>query len=107
MCGGFGTGLPVDHLVSVSVIDEDSALADAAATAITVAGPQAWVRVAKSMGVSQVLVMDKQGTLYVSPEMLARLQFETDKTFKIKTSEPLSQALALSHLRQSAESVAY
>lgn len=97
------TGMPVDHLLSVSVIDEDSALADAAATAITVAGPQAWVQVAKSMGVSQVLVMDKQSTIYASPEMLARLQFETDKTFKIKTSEPLSQETTLSHLRQSGE----
>jgi thiamine biosynthesis lipoprotein len=97
------TGMPVDHLVSVSVIDNDSALADAAATAITVAGPHAWVQVAKRMGVSQVMVVDKLGTIYVSPKMLARLQFKTDKTFKIVTTESLSQETALSHLRQSSD----
>lgn len=84
------TGMPVDHLVSVSVIHADGALADAAATALTVAGPGAWVETARRMGVVYVMVVDKQGTVYASPEMLARVKFETDKPLKVVASEPLS-----------------
>jgi len=94
------SGMPVDHLVSVSVIHSDGALADAAATALTVAGPQAWPEIAKRMGVVFVMVVDKQGTVYASPEMLARVTFEPGKALKVVASEPLSQGLILSHLRQ-------
>lgn len=95
------SGMPVDHLVSVSVIHSDGALADAAATALTVAGPQAWAEVAKSMGIVFVMVVDKQGTVYASPEMLARVTFEPGKALKVVASEPLSQGVILSQMRQS------
>lgn len=94
------TGMAVEHVISVSVIHADGALADAAATALTVAGPKAWPQVAKRMGVSLVMLVDKHGTVYASPEMLARVHFETDKALTIVASEPLSGSVGLSHLRQ-------
>lgn len=99
------TGMPVDHLVSVSVVHTDSALADAAATALTVAGPEAWPEIAKRMGVVYVMVVDKQGTVTASPEMLARVTFDPAKALKIVASEPLSgsQSVVLSHLQQSSQ----
>ncbi|OEJ66256.1 FAD:protein FMN transferase [Magnetovibrio blakemorei] len=85
------TGMPVEHTVSASVIHTDGALADAAATALIVAGPEHWVEVAKAMGVRDVMLVDKQGTVYASPEMLARVVFDTDKKLTIVKSAPLSQ----------------
>jgi len=94
------TAMPVDHVISASVIHTDGALADAAATALIVAGPKAWPQVAKRMGITYALLVDKHGTVYASPEMLARITFETDKDITVIASEPLSQAVVLSHLRQ-------
>jgi len=95
------TGMPVDHTVSASVIHENGALADAAATALIVAGPKNWVEVAEAMGVQYAMLVDKQGTVYASPEMLARVKFETDKKLTIVQSRPLSdKIIELSHSRQ-------
>lgn len=94
------TGMPVDHTVSASVIHENGALADAAATALIVAGPDAWAEVAKTMGIQYAMLIDKQGTVYISPEMLARITFETDKKLTLVQSRPLSDvAMTLSQTR--------
>ncbi|MBN2751549.1 MAG: FAD:protein FMN transferase [Rhodospirillaceae bacterium] len=69
------TGMPVDHILSTTVIAEDGALADAAATGLTVAGTTDWPRIAKRMGVDRVLMVDDTGTLYASPAMAKRLIF--------------------------------
>ena len=70
------TGRPVADVVSVSVIHADPALADAAATALTVAGPAHWPEVAEAMGVDQVLLVEADGTVQGTPGMLARVRFE-------------------------------
>lgn len=67
------TGMAVDHIVSASVIAPNGALADAAATALTVAGPKNWYQVAKSMGIHYVLLIDEDGTFYGNPAMLKRI----------------------------------
>jgi FAD:protein FMN transferase len=67
------TGMPVNHIVSASVIHDNGALADAAATALTVAGPKDWYRIAKKMGVKYVLLIDEKGVFYVNPAMKNRL----------------------------------
>ncbi len=69
------TGMPVEHIVSATVLHTDGALADAAATALAVAGPQDWVRIARRMGVTQVMLVDDQGTVYLTPEMRRRIVF--------------------------------
>lgn len=81
------TGMPVQHIASSTVIHNDGAVADAAATALTVAGPDAWVRIARSMGLHEVMLVDENGTVYMTPKMAARIHFEGDKPEHIVLSE--------------------
>jgi thiamine biosynthesis lipoprotein len=67
---------PVAGLASVTVLHRCAALADAAATALLVAGPQRWPRVAERLGVSQVLVIDRFGCCTASAALAPRLAFE-------------------------------
>ena len=69
------TGMPVDHIISATVVHTNGALADAAATALTVAGPQDWPAIARKMGVSQVMLVDKSGTVYMTRAMQKRIHF--------------------------------
>ncbi|MGB5587309.1 MAG: FAD:protein FMN transferase [Gammaproteobacteria bacterium] len=65
-------GYPAQGTTSVTVIHREAGLADAAATALFVAGPQDWPRVAANLGVSQVMLVDSSGTIHMTPEMEAR-----------------------------------
>ncbi|MCR8547470.1 FAD:protein FMN transferase [Salipiger sp. P9] len=68
------SGWPVREIVSVSVLDSSGTRADAAATALAVAGRADWPQVAAAMGVAAVLMIDAEGTLYATPAMAARLE---------------------------------
>lgn len=68
------SGAPAPQLVSVTVVHANAALADAAATALLVAGPEGWRRVAERMGVEQVLLIDRHGRQQATPRLAARLQ---------------------------------
>jgi thiamine biosynthesis lipoprotein len=83
------TGYPVDHVVSVTVIHNDGAVADAAATALVVAGPKDWHRIARQMGIHYVMLVDADSTIYMNPEMVKRMEFPPDNKYKIVISEPL------------------
>ncbi len=76
------TGMPVDHIISATVVHTNGALADAAATALTVAGPKDWPAIARKMGVTQVMLVDKSGTVYMTKAMQRRIHF-TRKPVKI------------------------
>jgi thiamine biosynthesis lipoprotein len=69
------TGWPVRHVASATVIHNDGAVADAAATALTVAGPDDWQRIARRMGLVYVMLVDESGTVYLSPAMAERIRF--------------------------------
>jgi len=66
-------GAPAESLVSVTVLHPSAGLADAAATALLVAGPGRWRTVAQRLGVGQVLVIDAQGRQEATPALQARL----------------------------------
>lgn len=68
------TGAPAGEIVSVTVVHASAALADAAATALLVAGPARWRRVAERLGVQQVLVIDRHGRLDSTARLAPRLQ---------------------------------
>jgi thiamine biosynthesis lipoprotein len=68
------TGWPVRDLASVTVIAAEGTLADAAATAITVAGLDEWEDVARALGLDQVMVVDEAGTAYLTRRMDARIE---------------------------------
>lgn len=70
-----GTSAPVSDLVSVTVLHRSAGLADAAATALLVAGPQRWRQVAERMGVIDVLVIDRRERGEVTASLARRLQF--------------------------------
>lgn len=58
------TGQPVDSIVQATVIDVDPLKADAAATALVVAGTAHWREVAEAMGLHQALLIDQHGQLH-------------------------------------------
>ena len=70
-----GTGWPAKDIASVTVITDEGLLADAAATALVVAGLEAWPEVARSLNLNQVAVVDENGAVYLTPEMEQRIQF--------------------------------
>ena len=67
------TGYPVDHTQAVTVIASNGTLADAAATAIFVAGPARWRETARALGVDSVLRVDAGGNLEMTNSMQDRL----------------------------------
>lgn len=68
------TGRPARGVRSVTVIHRDAARADAAATALFVAGPEAWPSVAARLEVSQVMLVDDRGNIHLSPAMQERVR---------------------------------
>lgn len=82
-------GQPVRHIASATVIHPDGGVADAAATALTVAGPQDGFRIAKRMGLKYVMLVDEAGVVYMNPAMAKRIQFQSEPPEKIILSDPL------------------
>jgi thiamine biosynthesis lipoprotein len=70
------TGYPVAHIASATVISRDGGLADAAATALSVAGPERWREIATGMGLSDVMLVDENGNVHLSPAMQKRINLE-------------------------------
>ncbi len=83
------TGYPATGASSVTVIDSDPGKADAAATALLIAGAQDWQRIARQMGIKYVMLIDQQGVIYMNPAMAARIQFEIEPPPRILTSQRL------------------
>lgn len=69
------SGQPATHVVSATVIHADAAWADAAATALVVAGAQDWPALAARMGIKQAMVIDEHGGVAMSAEIAPRVRF--------------------------------
>lgn len=69
-------GGPARGLTSVTVIYADATTADAASTALFVAGPEHWPRIARQMGISHVMVVEESGKISLTPAMAQRVHFE-------------------------------
>lgn len=67
------TGHPADQAMSVTVIDNNAARADASATALFVAGDD-WPQLAAKMGLKHVMLMTDEGILEMSPAMAQRVK---------------------------------
>lgn len=72
------TGWPAKDIASVTIITNEGILADAAATALLVAGLDEWQDVARALNLQQVAFVDGEGTVFMTPEMKKRLQFTGD-----------------------------
>lgn len=72
------TGYPARGLTSVTVMTREGARADAAATALFVAGPDHWRQVAADMGVERVMVVLADGSVQMTARMAEHMHFEQD-----------------------------
>jgi thiamine biosynthesis lipoprotein len=79
------TGWPVRNILSATVITDSGIAADAAATALVVAGLDEWKELARDMQLDTFLITDESGVVYMTPAMHQRLEFreEDQKVFKI------------------------
>lgn len=84
------TGKPATDFASVTVIDPWGALADAASTALIIAGPQDWYRIARQMDIQYVMLVDKAGVVTMNPAMAKRVEFLSETPPKIVISQPLA-----------------
>lgn len=84
-------GYPARGVASVTVFAHQADLADAAATALAVAGPRNWLPVARAMGVSGVMLVDEAGNVQVTPGIRQRIQFQGESLPSIEVSGPLRQ----------------
>lgn len=82
------TGMPVEGITSVTVIHPNNgAIADAAATALVVAGVNEWSRIASKMGIDLVMLVDDAGVVYMSPSMQQRAHFQSEPAM-VKIVQP-------------------
>lgn len=70
-------GMPSEGARAVTVIHQDAALADAAATALMIASDAEWRRIAKKLGITQVLRVNDSGEIVTTREMAARISIES------------------------------
>ncbi len=68
------TGAPTTESASVTVLARDAELADAASTALMVAGPTRFRAVCAALGIRDALLVTTTGTLVTTPGMAIRLR---------------------------------
>jgi thiamine biosynthesis lipoprotein len=85
------SGYPAQGVASVTVFAQQADLADAAATALSVAGPRDWLPVARAMGVTGVMLVDEQGTVYMTPGIQERIRFEVEPLPPVVITAPLQE----------------
>ena len=88
------TGRPVNDIVSASVLHKVGTRADAAATALSVAGAKDWSRIADRMNVDLALLIDGKGKVYLTPGMAKRVKFHVTPTDVIVVEPTKQLALA-------------
>ncbi|MFA5940232.1 MAG: FAD:protein FMN transferase [Sinimarinibacterium sp.] len=76
------SGYPAAGLQAVTVVAASGAQADAASTALFVAGPQTWRETARRLGVDQAFVVDADGRIEVTATLAQRIHFADDTAFE-------------------------
>ncbi len=71
------TGYPTATAIAVTVISKDAILADAAATALMVAGPQHFEAVNAALGIKTAVLIAPDGEYYLTPDMRERLELKS------------------------------
>lgn len=78
------SGYPATGVTSVTVIARDGATADAAASALFIAGLEDWRRVARALDVDQVMLVDAEGVLHMTPAMAERVRIEAEPAPRVR-----------------------
>jgi thiamine biosynthesis lipoprotein len=82
------SGMPVQGVTSVTVIHDDAATAEAADKALFIAGTNEFAKMAAQLNISQAMLIDAQGTVYLTPTMAKRIHFEIDPKPKTVIVQP-------------------
>jgi thiamine biosynthesis lipoprotein len=69
------SGFPIQHTASVTVIHRDPVLADAAATALVVAGMAEFDQTCAALGITQAILIDSSGELRLTADMDRRVNW--------------------------------
>ncbi len=85
------TGWPAEGTRSVTVVHSDATTADAAATALFIAGSEGWYPIARRLGIRYVLLLDSQGRIHMNPAMAKRVQL-LEGDLPVLLSPPLLDA---------------
>lgn len=80
------TARPASDTIAVSVIATDVASADAAATALSEAGPGQWRQTAQAMQIDCAMLIDKQGQIHTTDCIQQRLDFRIEPAEGIETT---------------------
>ena len=83
------SGYPATGARSITVLHGNATVADAASTALMVAGKTEWRQVARAMGIQQVMRIERDGTVQMTPALAKRLRFEINPAPKVEIVEPL------------------
>ena len=81
------TGYPSQGLVSVTVLTDDAATADAACTALMVSGPERWPGVASALGLDKVMVVEASGVIQISAAMKERVRLLREEKPELEIRE--------------------
>lgn len=74
------TGYPTIGIRSVTVIHNNGAESDAAATALMVAGLTHWKEVSQGLGIEDILLIGEDNVLYMTPKMKNRIMLQREFT---------------------------
>lgn len=77
------TGYPAQEAVSVTVLHASPTVADAASTALLIAGPTQWRTLAKALGVEHVMLIDTQLNIYMTPSMRERVKISPEQDVNV------------------------
>lgn len=82
------SGMPVQGVTSVTVIHDDAATAEAADKALFIAGASGFGKMTAQLSIGQAMLIDGQGTVYLTPAMAKRIHFEIDPKPKTIIVQP-------------------
>ncbi len=83
------SGYPASGASSVTVVHDNTTVADTASTALMVAGAKEWRGVAQAMGVKHVMRIGRDGTVQMTPALARRMRFELTPAPKVELVAPL------------------
>ncbi|MGQ0697851.1 MAG: FAD:protein FMN transferase [Panacagrimonas sp.] len=77
------TGWPARGLCSLTVVHRDGTLAEAGGAALFVAGVHGWPRLARKLGLHQVLAVTDEGEVQVTAALAARIKTESETRVRV------------------------
>ena len=81
------TGYPATGTSAVTVVHDSATLADAAATALFVAGPEDWPEIARRMGIERIMLVDRDGVIHITPAMRDVITLSKEVVTKVRLVE--------------------